>query len=338
MGSLKLLEVLYKDEQLCNKDLYSSGPYWNYKNTKAIYQIKKKGISDFRGLTTGIATSYADNIVLDTRNELNFKGRLISKFFSLPFINTIFNSQIRLTKINIESFLKNLSIVYKKNENVKKLIEKYKFNKTTEFGCLRKFNYNGKDYSTNYLNMAHRIEILSKTFNFKKINSFFEIGGGFGSNIHFLITNFPNIKKVIYLDAVPNIYIGTEYLKYFFGENVYDYLALQNKKKISFSNNNKLEILCIPPWLIENLEVKIDHFHNANSFVEMPKKVVENYSNFVKKFSTPEISLLSYDKYDPKTTFDPELLNDFFDKKLSVEWKRDLIEDYDRNTIYLTSR
>ena len=48
MGSLKLLEVLYKDEQLSNKDLYSSGPYWNYKNTKAIYQIKKKGISDFR--------------------------------------------------------------------------------------------------------------------------------------------------------------------------------------------------------------------------------------------------------------------------------------------------
>ena len=32
--------------------------------------------------------------------------------------------------------------------------------------------------------MAHRIDILSEKFDFKKINSFFEIGGGFGSNIH----------------------------------------------------------------------------------------------------------------------------------------------------------
>ena len=80
---------------------------------------------------------------------------------------------------------------------------------------MQKFNFNGKDYSTNYLDMAHRIDNLSKKFDFKKINSFFEIGGGFGSNAHFLITNFPNIKKFIYLDAVPNLYIGTEYLKFF---------------------------------------------------------------------------------------------------------------------------
>ena len=47
--------------------------------------------------------------------------------------------------------------------------------------------------------MAHRINNLSKYFNFKDIKSYFEIGGGFGSNIHFLITNFPNIKKILYL-------------------------------------------------------------------------------------------------------------------------------------------
>ena len=59
--------------------------------------------------------------------------------------------------------------------------------------------------------MAYRIDILSNTFNFKNIRSFFEIGGGFGSNIHFLLTNFQNIKKIVYLDTVPNIFVGTEY-------------------------------------------------------------------------------------------------------------------------------
>ena len=44
----------------------------------------------------------------------------------------------------------------------------------------------------------------------------------------------------------------------------------------------------------------------------MPKKVIENYINFVKQISVTQISLLSYDKYDSESTFNPELLNDFF--------------------------
>ena len=99
-----------------------------------------------------------------------------------------------------------------------------------------------------------------------------------------------------------------------------------------------LEIFCIPPWQIEKLDVNIDHFHNAASFVEMPIKVVENYCKFIKKFNTLEISLISYEHYDPKTTFNPELLNNFFNKKLKMEWKDNLIKDYNRKMIYLTSK
>ena len=62
--------------------------------------------------------------------------------------------------------------------------------------------------------MADRVNKIAGIFDFNEIRSYFEIGGGFGANIHFLITNYPNIKKIIYLDAVPNIYVGTEYLKF----------------------------------------------------------------------------------------------------------------------------
>ena len=332
-----LLNELIKDEKKFDRALYSSGPYWNYKNTRAILEIKKKGLNDFRGITAGIGTSFADNQVLDVRNEFNIKGRIIGKLFSLPLLNIIFNSQVKTTKNYLDLYLKNKAIIYKKDENVLNLINKFKFDNSTNFGCVSLFKHNNKDYSCHYLEMADRINKLSQLFNFNNITSFFEIGGGFGANIHFLITNFPNIKKIIYLDAVPNIYVGTEYLRSFYKEKVKDYNELKKLDKISFSNNDDLEILCIPPWLIEKLDVEIDHFHNAASFVEMPKNVIENYVKFIRKFKTKEISLISYGDFDLKTTFDPEELNIFFDYKLKVSWKNTLIASYNKGLVYLTS-
>ena len=332
-----LLDLLIKDEKKIDKELYSSGPYWNYKNSRAIIEIKKKGLEDFRGITSGIGTSFADNLVLDVRNEFNIKGRIVGKIFSLPFLNTIFSEQMKTTKVYLDSFVKNQAILYQNSQNVRNLISKFKFNNTTDFGCIQSFKYLNKNYSCHYLNMAYRINNLSKYFDFKNIKVYFEIGGGFGSNIHFLITNFPNIKKILYLDIVPNIYVGTEYLRYYYKEKVKDYSELKNLDKISFSKNNELEIFCVPPWLIEKIDTEIDHFHNAASFVEMPKKVISNYVKFIKRLNTKEISLISYSGFDLKTTFNPEELNSFFDDKLTVSWKNSLIEEYNRKEIYLTS-
>lgn len=332
---MMLINELIKDEKKIDKILYSSGPYWSYKNSRTIDEIKRKGLKDFRGITAGIGTSFADNLVWDVRNEFNIKGRIIGKLFSLPLLNKIFNEQLRVTKKHINSLVKNKAIVYKNNKNVQNLIKKFKFENTTDFGCIQSFTNLNKNYSCQYLDEAYRIDKLSKSFDFKNITSFFEIGGGYGANIHFLITNFPNIKKILYLDLVPNIYIGTEYLRHHYKEKVRDYLELRNLEKISFSKNNELEILCIPPWLIEKVETEIDHFHNAASFVEMPKVVIKNYVKFIKKFKTKRISLISYDGFNLKTTFNPEELNNFFDNKLSISWETRLIEEYKRKDIYL---
>jgi len=332
-----LLDNLIKDEKKIDRLLYSSGPYWDYKNSRAILEIRKGGLGDFRGTSAGIGTSFADNLVLDTRNEFNIKGRIIGKIFSFPFLNKFFSSQLNTTQNHINSFIINQAIVYQNNKNVENLINKYQFKNTTEFGCIQIFEKLKKKYSIIYLQMADRIDKLSKSFNFKNIKSFFEIGGGFGANVHFLITNFPNIKKILYLDAVPNIYVGTKYLEHHFGKKVKNYLDLKNLDKIKFQNNDELEILCVPPWLIEKVDAEIDHFHNAASFVEMPKIVIDNYIKFIKKFKTREISLISYDGYDLKTTFNPEELNLFFDNKLKISWKNNLIEEYNRKLIYLTS-
>jgi putative sugar O-methyltransferase len=333
-----LLDLLIRDEKKINRTLYSSGPYWYYKNKKAIIELKKKGLKDFRGLTSGVATSFADNLTLDIRNELGIRGRIIGKMFSLPILNKIFNTQLNLTQNYLNAFIKNQSIVYQNNKNVQSLINKYKFENNTDFGCIQTFEYLNNIYSCSYLEMANRVDKLSKYFDFKVTKNFFEIGGGYGANIHFLITNFSNIKKILYLDTVPNIFVGTAYLKHYFKEKVKDYSELKNLNKINFSKNNELEILCIPPWLIEKVDVEIDHFHNAASFVEMPEEVIKNYIKFIKKFKTKEISLISYHLFDPNTTFDPEELNEFFENKLKISYKNDLIEESNRKWIYLTSK
>ena len=233
------------------------------------------------------------------RNELGWKGRLISKILKLPLISRIFNEQLFHTQIHIRDYLEALSIVYKSNSNVQELIKKYKFENTTEFDCI-KINYQNQDISTLYLDMADRVEKLSSSFDFQKSKVTLK-SEGFWSKCAFLITNFPNIKDNLFRYS-PNIYVGTEYLKYFYKNSVKDFLYTKSLEKIIFSNDDNLEIICIPPWEIEKLEASIDHFHNASSFVEMPKIVVDNYSKFIKKLKIKDISLISYDKYDETTT------------------------------------
>ena len=82
---------------------------------------KKKGLNEFRGFSTGIGTSFSDNIVFDIRNELNLRGRIVSKIFSFPLINRLYKSQLDNTKNYIDLYLKNLAIVYKNNSEVIKL-------------------------------------------------------------------------------------------------------------------------------------------------------------------------------------------------------------------------
>ena len=46
-----LLETLIIDEKKTNRKLYSSGPIWDYKNKKSIYQLKKNQLIILEGLT-----------------------------------------------------------------------------------------------------------------------------------------------------------------------------------------------------------------------------------------------------------------------------------------------
>ena len=65
--------------------------------------------------------------------------------------------------------------------------------------------------------------------------------------------------------------------------------------------------------------------------------IISNYVKFIKKFKTKDISLISYDGRNKKTTFNPEELNIFFNNELDVSWKDELIHELQQKSIYLTS-
>jgi len=231
-------------------------------------------------------------VILDKRNEfgLGIKSRIANYITRLPLIKNIFDTQIKLTKSHINHMNSLQGYIYRKNEKARYLLKNYIVKDTVNFGSISTFKINDSEYAFLYLDILNLIDLINNKINLKKIHSFFEIGGGFGANIHLLLNNFKNIKKILYLDVSPNLFISTEYLRTFFGDAVKDYLELKNKK-ITFSNDNNLEILCIAPWQLPYVDLQIDHFHNSNSFVEMNLEIISNYCKFIKKILNKNGSL-----------------------------------------------
>jgi hypothetical protein len=106
-------------------------------------------------------------------------------------------------------------------------------------------------------------------------------------------------------------------LKSLYGSGVIDYKKNRLIEEIRFADNDELEIFCLLPSQIASIGSNIDIFHNAHSFVEMPKNVIQNYADNIQNILSKDnsvVSLVSYDGYDVNTTLDPNLLPNFFKK------------------------
>jgi putative sugar O-methyltransferase len=317
------LELLNKmnDDQKKQNHIYKAGPYWKKKADLASRNIRKDGIRDFRGASSISGLSFSDALNLDIRvslkNSESFFRRCLGYFFYvIPLINKVFNKQLQISKnlLNDNNALN--KILLNNNPRTSFLMNKYKIPFSTLGGPLETVEINNVCYSLHYLNMLDQHDYLTDQIDFSGIYSVFEIGGGFGVNCHLLIENYPNIKKIVYLDIPPNLYTGTQYLKSFYGDKVLDYSETMNMSNISFNNDDDLEIICIAPWQIENFNDKVDLFYNSHSFVEMPVEIVRNYIDKMKRnieYGTTKIALISYSCFDLRTTFDPKIMQEMFD-------------------------
>ena len=314
----ELLNLMIEDANNLD-DVYQPGPYWADKTKSAVNEINKFGLRDFRGFKNGAATSYGDNAFIDTRSNSNFgiKALFVKIFRDIYPFNRLFDNQVNLTFNYFQEAQNYKNLYLKNNKRVKDLLSKYTFNfETTKGGCQSFGEFNGINISHHYLQLLDTLDNIDKKSSISDKKTFFEIGGGFGVNVH-LIIEFFKIRKIIYLDIAPNLYVGTQYLKSFYGESVIDYRRSKNLDAIKFSDTDELQIFCIMPQQIDKVESQIELFHNAHSFVEMPENIIGNYARKVEAIlskNNSTISLVSYDGFDLSTTINPEKLPDFFSK------------------------
>jgi putative sugar O-methyltransferase len=317
-NDINLLELMINDGK-SQAAIYKPGPYWQAKTENTSKELKYYGLNDFRGRSNNIGTSFCDNQPCDSKSGLGLDSGLkrlyrfvLEKVY--PFKNT-FRDQLNLTEAYANNVLYYKRQIFEANPITKHLSQNYIIPNSTNGGCVDWCVIDGQKVSMHYLTVLATHDSLKPHVPFDKAHSFFEIGGGFGANVHLLIENYKNLKKFVYLDIPPNLYVGTQYLKSLYGTAVRDYKETRTLKDINFSNTPDLEIICIAPWQIENLRMEIDIFQNSHSFVEMPQEIVQNYAANVERVLSKNqhaIALVSYDGYDPRTTWVPDKLPSFF--------------------------
>jgi len=334
----KLLKVLISDQKN-TANIYKPGPYWWKKSLSAARELEKNGLDNFRSsndLNTA-ATSFGDNTIVDARNILETSS--IQTKLGLAILNhtplkKLFDFQVNLTRSfhdKLIDFEKN-KLALTKSGRLAELINNYKIENSINFGCDNISRFKDKNYSTYYLQILDILDFVEKNSSLKGIHSLLEIGPGFGANIHLIEQNYPEIRKFIAVDIVPNICVATEYLKSIYGNCVKDYLATREMKEIKFKDDMSLEIFVIAPWQIEKISSTIDCFWNSSSFVEMTSSIVENYAKNLARIRTSNsvYNFISYDKFDLKTTFHPDLIPDYFsDIKFQKSRHPSLTEAYE---------
>jgi len=339
----KLLKALILDQKnTVNK--YKPGPYWWKKTLSAVKELEKNGLSNFRSSNdvNTVATSFGDNTPIDARRIIetsSIQNKLGLAILNHTPLKKLFDFQVNLTRTyhnKLINFEKN-KLELTKNNRLLELIKRYKINDSINFGCDMISKFKEKDYSTYYLEILDILDFVEKNSALKGVHSLLEIGPGFGANIHLIEQNYPEIRKFIVVDIVPNVWVVTEYLKSIYGDSVKDYLTTHEMKEIKFKEDMSLEIFVIPTWQIEKITSPIDCFWNSNSFVEMTPNILENYAKNLARISTNKTlyNFISYDKFDLKTTFHPDLIPDYF-KNVKFEKLRypSLVKDEHKNYFY----
>ena len=297
--------------------IYQPGPYW-FKKTKISHkELLSKGIKNFRSMDNNASQSYGDALLLDATLQYNEIKRILASIAKkiYPF-NKFLLAQKQLTRAYIQELIKVESIALNSSERVLYLVERYKISEGQLLGEVdRKSIVYGVMRSHHFIHMLDLLDRMIEKITVVDGSTYMEIGGGFGVNVFLMAQNFSQVKKYIYVDIAPNLYVGTQFLKANFGKSVKDFSNYESQSTISFTNDTELEIICLLPHQTQYIVSKIDIFHNANSFVEMPKEVVRNYAFNVSKILSDEglILLSSYGNFNISSTFDPDELCNFFD-------------------------
>jgi len=333
----KLLKLINKDSK--KYKAFNNYGYWKKIRIINLNSLRKFGLNNFRGMYNPSITSYGDNQCTDVRFGLNFGILKLLKWIinNLYPINKVFKDQVILGESFYINYIKSKAKLIEKDQKVIRLINKYDLKiDTLRGGCHTFSKFKDKKISHFYIEKLNTIDYIAKKINLNSKKSLLEIGGGFGVFTHLAIELF-NIKKIIFIEISPTLYVASQYLKSFYGDSVIDYSKTRLKNKISFSNNNKIEIFCILPHQINYVQTEVDLFFNSHSFCVMEEKIIKEYILRIKRILSKrgDIILVENPSNMIKTDFKFSKINDLFTSDYKIRnykkatlHERDLPDEY----------
>jgi len=319
------------------------GPYWEKTAQQSIREIRKKGLQSFRDFGSNVGESYADAPIVDIRPALQGPLKSILRIlFTRAFpINRVFNNQVNLTVSIFKILLEKEAAHIRNDPRIKLALSKFSIPEdSTRGNCVAVTNVDGKSISNTYLESVVLIDKIDSELGYKDVESFMEIGAGFGVNVHLLVENFPHIRKFLIVDICPTLYVSTQYLKSFYGSSVVDAISYERIGNKGFKKNNDLEILCLLPSQLHTFQSTIDFAYNAHSFVEMTKEIVSGYSKEISRLQrnskVKKIALCTYHASDTSKTVAFNELPGLIGVPMRAvldSWPRD---GYNLNTFYFS--
>lgn len=316
--------------------LYKPGPYWDPIAKNAFSQLRRKGLGSFRGQNNSAALSYSDFVINDIRLAPGSFRNLKSIWLNMPIVKQTLGAQIAITESHIRDSLRFEAALYQKSSRAAELVNKYQL---TDLQTLigdprRTFVLDGAELSIHYVKMLDAIDQIATKLG-RIPPSVLEIGGGFGSTAHLLIKRF-EVRKYLYVDISPNLYVGTQYLRQIFGESVVSAEEI-GANSFNFGKDDQLEVVCILPHQLQQFQGEVELLWNSHSFVEMPSRTVENYANLSKKIlsaANGSVALVSYEPTNALKTLNPQKLPQLFDLD-SETWKSVAPNGLDNNRFFL---
>ena len=301
---ISLIKEMMKD---CEKvdDIFQAGNYWKYYEKNLIKQISNNDLTKFRAWSGGsgvgnIQSFHGGELELTRHFKRNFHPfdkafSVLDNNFIVKKYNDILNSLliylpflkfflVRVSEARNyfeESMIKNLELKY---DLVNSLDSELLNISDSKFGEPIGFELDKKFYTNKFLDCLIDINTIKKRINLSDINTVLEIGAGIGSLASCLLKINSNLKYII-IDIPPILFFSEYYLKNL-GFKVYGYSDHKNNENLNISKIiEDYDVICLPTWKINKININFDLYVNVHSFQEMEKNQSKYYLDRIKNFN-----------------------------------------------------
>lgn len=327
-----LFAEIKKDAVASRHSILGPGKYWLPILRSDIRSIESNGIVNFRSPRSRIGKSYSDSprIVASESAPLKRSRLLGSTLVRLPGFGLTYINQISRTKKWFNECVELKGRILDASTDAQTMIRSRKVpNNSTLGGCQDASEIEGFGLVSHlYLDQIQALDqLLLRYPQITKFTTVCEIGGGFGAFTHILLANLPKIKKVIYVDVFPNLYVAHQYLRAHSIAHV-QYVGLNENFDHSLDPELRSIFLMLPETF-RRLRPEWDFLYNSNSAVEMSSETLAAYSLICHEMlgsrSNSCVALRTYEqlRQHPLRRSTSELWSafDFDSVKLREEWK-----------------